>query len=86
MSFLSLLLGQLDYSVSVVREYRLVDNRSTASPLLVTKLGGNTTVWSLVEAQTPRFGGGIEGRRILERAGSAILSLLVPALGWRFSN
>jgi hypothetical protein len=28
-SFLSLFLGLLDKSVSVVREYRLVDNRST---------------------------------------------------------
>ena len=36
--FLSLLMGPLDYSVGVVREYRLVDNRSTVTSLLVTIL------------------------------------------------
>jgi hypothetical protein len=35
-SFLSLLPGLLDLSVSVAREYRLVDNRSTATPSPVT--------------------------------------------------
>jgi hypothetical protein len=60
-SFLSLLLGLLDWSVSVVREYLLVDNGSSASPLLVPKPGGNTQVWSLVETQTPWFGGGLAG-------------------------
>jgi hypothetical protein len=35
-SFLSLLLGLYDLSVSVAREYRLVDNRSTATSSLVT--------------------------------------------------
>jgi hypothetical protein len=53
-------------SVSVVRESRdrLVDNRSTTTPLLVPKPGGNTKVWSLVEAQTLRFGGGWYVRRL----------------------
>ena len=36
----------------MVREYRLVDNRSTTSPLLVPTPGGNPKVWSLVEEQT----------------------------------
>jgi hypothetical protein len=36
--FLSLLMGPLDYSVGVVREYRLVDNGSTVTSLLVTIL------------------------------------------------
>jgi hypothetical protein len=47
-----------------VREYRLVDNRSIATPLLVPKPGGKTKVWSLVEAQTPWFGGGMDVRRL----------------------
>jgi hypothetical protein len=45
-----------------VREYRLVDIRSTVSSLLVPKPGGNTKVWSLVETQTLRFGGGLQGQ------------------------
>ena len=36
----------------MVREYRLVDNRSTSSSLLVPKPGGNPKVWSLVEEET----------------------------------
>ena len=35
-SFLSLVLGLLDQSVSLVKEYRLVDNRSAAKPPLVS--------------------------------------------------
>ncbi len=44
-SFLSLLLGLLDESVSVSRKYRLVDNRSTATPSLVTEAWGKP--WGL---------------------------------------
>jgi hypothetical protein len=46
-SFLSLLLGSLDYSVSVVREYRLVGDRFTAGPQTESR-----KVLSLVQPQT----------------------------------
>ena len=36
----------------MVGEYRLVDKRSTVSPLLVPKPGDNPKVWDLVEEQT----------------------------------
>jgi hypothetical protein len=52
----------------VVREYRLVDNRSTAMPLLVPEPGGNTKVWSLVEAQAPWFGSGLEGQETMRES------------------
>ena len=36
----------------MVGKYRLVDKRSTVSPLLVPKPGDNPKVWDLVEEQT----------------------------------
>ena len=51
-SFLSLFLGFIRLVVSVVGKYRLVDKRSTVSPLLVPKPGDNPKVWDLVEEET----------------------------------
>jgi hypothetical protein len=63
----------------VVREYRLVDNRSAVTTVLVLKPDKGL---SLVEAQTPWFGGGLYVGRLRERADSAIVSLLTPGLSF----
>jgi hypothetical protein len=71
----------------VVREYRLVDNRSTSTPLLV-----------IILVETLRFGARWKHKhygseigcpsgdyaRDVKRAGSAILSLLMPPGGGVF--